>query len=272
MIYILTYADMNGVGNGIYNAFNAKLIKTLYLQSIDALKRPSMIDVVTKRLKKEQTLKRNVLFQTLSPIQQKKVLEIPSDLLFLRYTPIKIIEIAQKAFATEAYTFEIHSEEHLTIEVIRRKSFNIAYLLGKLSTFEVVNMDICKLFNELKYFKIDFTGKVDKEDIMQIETILYNSFNEEITHPISIPVIHENELTIDCEHSKTYALMNLNCKDQKGLVAYIIGIFDEIGIDIATAKVHTLKNRAKDMFLIEKNGKLCHNTNKVIDKLTGKKV
>ncbi len=75
----------------------------------------------------------------------------------------------------------------------------------------------------------------------------------------SIPVIYKNELTIDCDHSKTYALMDLDCKDQKGLVAYIIGIFDEMGIDIATAKVHTLKNRAKDMFLIEKNGNFCHN-------------
>ncbi len=87
MIYILTYADMNGVGEGIYNPFNAKLIKTLYLQSVDALKRPTMLDVAAKRLKKEQTLNRNALFQSLSIIQQKKVLEIPSDLLFLRYTP-----------------------------------------------------------------------------------------------------------------------------------------------------------------------------------------
>ncbi|MCW8822117.1 MAG: HD domain-containing protein [Sulfurovum sp.] len=271
MIYILTYADMHGVGEGIYNAFNAKLIKTLYIQSVEALKHPTMLDVATKRLKKEQTLARNVLFQTLSPTQKKKVLQIPSDLLFLRYSPAKIVEIAQKAFVTKAYTFEIHSKEHLTIEVIRRKSFNIAYLLGKLSTLGVVNMDICKLFDELKYFKIDFSGKVAKEDIIQIEMILHDSFNEKKAHLQSIPVIHKEELTIDCEHSKTYALMDLDCKDQKGLVAYIIGTFDEMGIDIATAKVHTLKNHARDMFLIEKNGNLCHNTDKVIDKLTGEK-
>lgn len=271
MIYILTYADMNGVGEGIYNAFNAKLIKTLYLQSVDALSRPSMLDVAARRLKKEQTLTKNVLFQALSPMEQKKVLQIPSDLLFLRYSPAKIVEIAQKAFATKTYTFEIHCQEHLSIEVIRRKSFNLAYLLGKLSTLEVVNMDICKLFDELKYFKIDFTGKVAKEDMIQIETILHDSFNEKKIHLLSVPVIHKEELIIDCEHSKTYALMDLDCKDQKGLLAYIIGTFDDMGIDIATAKAHTLKNRARDMFLIEKNGNLCHNTDKVIEKLVGKK-
>ncbi len=70
----------------------------------------------------------------------------------------------------------------MTIEVIRRKSFNIAYLLGKLSTLAVVNMDICKLFDDLKYFKIDFASKVDKDEIIQIETILHDSFNEKKTH------------------------------------------------------------------------------------------
>ena len=272
MIYILTYADMNGVGEGIYNPFNAKLIKTLYLHSVEALKHPNMLDVATKRLKKEQTLSRNVLFRALSSTEQKKVLQIPSDLLFLRYSPVKIVEIAEKAFATQDYTFDIQSEEHLTIEVIRKKPFNIAYLLGKLSALEVVNMDICKLFDELKYFKIDFAGKVDKEDIMHIEMILHDSFDEKKTHHHAIPVIHKEELSIDCEHSKTYALMDLDCKDQKGLVAYIIGIFDEMGIDIATAKVHTLKNRAKDMFLIEKNGNFCNNTEEIIEKLTKGKI
>lgn len=268
MIYILTYADMNGVGEGIYNPFNGKLIKTLYLNAVEALKHPGMLDVATKRLKKEQILSRNVLFQTLSAAQQKKVLQIPSDLIFLRYPPVKIVEISQKAFATEDYTFEIQSEEHLTIEVIRKKPFNISYLLGKLATLGVVNMDICKLFDDLKYFKIDFAGKVAKEDMIHIEMILHDSFDTKKTYHSSIPVIHKEELTIDTEHSKTYALMNLNCKDQKGLLAYIIGIFDEMGIDIATAKVHTLKNRARDMFLIEKNGNFCNNTEEIIEKLT----
>ena len=43
------------------------------------------------------------------------------------------------------------------------------------------------------------------------------------------------------------------------------------GIDIATAKIHTLKNRVKDMFLIEKNGNFCHNVDTITDKLTGNK-
>ena len=65
--------------------------------------------------------------------------------------------------------------------------------------------------------------------------------------------------------------MHLDCKDQKGLLEYIIYLFDQMGIDIVTAKIHTLKNRVKDMFLIERNGNFCHNVDTIIDKLTGNK-
>ncbi len=271
LIYILTYADMNGVGSGIYNSFNAKLIKVLYEQSLEILDNKSMLDEAAKRLKKEQTLKRNTLFHALSPTQQKKILQIPSDLLFLRYNPLNIVTIAQKAFETEDYTFEISNEEYLTIEVIRRKPFNISYLLGKLSALEVVHMDICKLFDNLKYFKIDFSTKVHPDEISRIEEILHHSFDDTKKSTLTVPIIEKDELEIDCEHSKTYAVMHLNCKDQKGLLAYIINIFDELGIDIATAKIHTLKSRVRDLFLIEKNGKFCHNVEILIDKLTGNK-
>jgi [protein-PII] uridylyltransferase len=268
LIYILTYADMNGVGDGIYNAFTAKLIKTLYNQSVEILDQTGMLDEATKRLKKEETLKKNVVFTTLTQAEQKKILNIPSDLLFMRYSPLSIVELAKKAFQTKEYRFEIHNEDYLTIEVIRAKSFNVSYLLGKLPMLEVVNMDICKLFDGLKYFKIEFSDKVTLDDIRQIEEILHNSFDGSKESTLRVPLIEKEELHIDCEYSKAYAIMQLQCKNQKGLLAYIIHIFDAMGIDIATAKIHTIKNRAKDMFLIEKNGNFCNNTQEIIDKLT----
>ena len=62
--------------------------------------------------------------------------------------------------------------------------------------------------------------------------------------------------------------MHLNSLNQKGLLAFVIDMFDEMGIDIVTAKIHTLKNRTRDMFLIEKNGNFCHNVDIIIEKLT----
>jgi [protein-PII] uridylyltransferase len=271
MIYILTYADMNGVGPGIYNSFNAKLLKTLYKSSLNVLDQTTIIDETEKRLKKELTLKRNSEFLKLSRIKQKKILQIPSNLLFLRYDVKHILAITKKAFETKHYDFMISNEKHLTIEIIRKDDFNVSYLLTKLSNLDVVNMDICKLFDDLKYFKIDFSQTVNTEELGFIEEMIHNAFKTTSKHTVQIPHIDTSEIQIDCEHSKTYASMYLNCKDQKGLLAYIINIFDEMGIDIATAKIHTLKSRVRDLFLIEKNGKFCHNVDTIIDKLTGNK-
>jgi len=269
MIYILTYADMNGVGAGTYNSFNARLIKTLYMRSIEALSHTIMLDKAAKRNKKEQTLKKHPDFLALKRSEQKKILQIPSNLLFLRYRPERIVAIAQKGFQTKEYEFLISNDKYLTIELIRSKSFNLGYFLSKLSNLDVVNMDICKLFDDLKYFKIDFSIKVDKEDMLLIEEILHNSFDDSKKSKLHVPVIKKKELEIDCDHSQSYAMMRLHTANQKGLLAYIIHMFDTLGIDIVSAKIHTLKNSVRDIFLIEKNGNFCHNTDKIIDKLTG---
>ena len=271
MIYILTYADMSGVGSDIYNSFSAKLIRTLYKQASEVLGQTTMLDEAAKRAKKEASLKKNSDFLALKKSEQKKILQMPSNLLFLRYHPQRIVDISKKALETEAYTYHISNEEYLTIEIIRATDLNLSYLLSKLSNLDIVNMDICKLFNEFKYFKIDFAQKVDGDEIGFIEAFIHNSFgNLRETIPYK-PAILKEDINVDCNHSQNYAMMHLKSKNQKGLLAYIIEMFDEMEIEIVTAKVHTLKNRVRDMFLIEKNGNFCHNTDIIIEKLTGGK-
>ncbi len=271
MIYILTYADMSGVGNDIYNSFSAKLIRTLYKQSIEVLGQTKMLNEAEKRTKKIASLMRTKHFKELSRTKQNKIISIPSNLFFLRYSTKRILAISNKAFETKSYTYSISNETYLTIEVIRKESFNLSYLLNKLSNLNVVNMDICKLFNGLKYFKIDFSETISEEEVGFLEETIDKFFTTYAEENHFHASIQKKEIEIDCEHSKTYAIMHINAKDQKGLLAYIIGMFDTMGIDIVTAKVHTLKNHVRDMFLIEKNGNFCHNTDIIIEKLTGGK-
>ena len=272
MIYILTYADMHGVGSDIYNSFSAKLIRTLYKQSLEVLDKSAMLDEASKRAKKEASLKRNKQFKALKTSQQKKILKIPSNLMFLKYKTQRILDISQKAFEMQekAYEYLISNEEYLTIEIIRSDYLNLNHLFGKLGNLEVVNMDICKLFDGLKYFKIDFKEKIEKDEVGFLEEMIEGSFVRTEEKEFYSLKINKNEIDIDCHHSKNYAIMHLNTKNQKGLLMNVIGTFDEIGLDIVSAKIHTIKNRARDMFLIEKDGKFCHNTDKIIEKLTSK--
>ena len=81
------------------------------------------------------------------------------------------------------------------------------------------------------------------------------------------PDIKKEDITIDCEHSSNYALMRLETKDQKGLLAYLMNIFEKLNIDIVSSKIFTHKRRVNDLFLIEKNGNFCNNIEYIKDKL-----
>ncbi len=133
-------------------------------------------------------------------------------------------------------------------------------------------MEVFKLFDDLKYFRIEFMEKYDG-DLGLIEQIIEESFDMSKKIELVKPIIKPEEIAVDCNHSKTYALMSITTRNQKGLLAYIAKVFDKYGIDIATAKIYTIKGKAKDMFLIEKNGNFCTQTEKILEKLTqGSKV
>lgn len=268
LIYILTYADMKGVGTDVYNEFSSRLIRQLYLNAIEALDKEHLIDETAKRMKRIDSLKRSPQFKALPRTLQNRILSIPSNAFFIRHNNSEIINIAKMANSTEDFTFEILNDKFLTIKIVRKHDIDISYILHKLSRLEVVNMEIAKLFGDLKYFKIDFKLKADESDIAIIEDIIRQSFQKRHKINLTRPQIHTDEIITDCEHSKEYASMKIKTKDQKGLLAYLIHIFDRYGIDIASAKIHTIKSKANDLFLIEKNGNFCHNIELIIKNLT----
>ena len=267
LIYLLTYADTNGVGNNIYNEFTGRLFDTLYDNALEYLAHKVFLDEVSKRVKREASLKRSKQFIELPKILQKKILNIESNLPFIKYTTARIIKIAQRALNIETYEYEITNNKFLTIEIIKKIPLDLGYLLAKLSNLNLVNMDIVKLFDNKKYFKIDFNQKVDDDYIEDIERFIKESFLEQERIKLPKPNIKAQDIKVDCKHSKEYALMELNTKDQKGLLAYLMNIFEKLQIDIVSSKIYTHKGRVSDIFLIEKNGNFCQNIDYIIKKL-----
>ena len=269
MLYILTYADLNGVSRNIYSSFSQKLLKELYEIAKKSFFNKELLSETERRLKKEATLKRNEKFLSLPKPLQKKILQIPSNLFFIKYKTNDILEISKWAYelskSDREYLAKIDYSLNLTISIIRKTELNVGYLLGKLSYLNLVNMDIFKLFDNIKYFKIEFLEKISKEEIGYIEQLIADSFNMSRKVKYNKPCILKDEIFINCQHSESYAQMKLNTKDQKGLMAYLISVFDDIGIDIASAKIQTIKKRAINLFLLEKNGNFCKNLNKIYD-------
>jgi len=271
LLFVLTYADINGVSQKTYNSFNAKLLRELYYASLEVIDNKEMISEARKRRKREEALKKNNSFRELSKLQQKRVLSIESNLFFIKHKPQEIVELFEQANGLDRFKFKVSHEHHLIIEIFKNIPINLGYLLGKLNFLNIAAMDIFKLYDEIKYFKIEFSQDIDENEAIQIEEIIQEAFDMQKEVALKQPLISEKEINLDCEHSNTYARLSIHTKDQSGLLAYVIKTFDDEQIDIATAKLHTIKNRTRDQFLIEKHGNICHNAEKIIDKLVTRK-
>jgi [protein-PII] uridylyltransferase len=268
MIYLLTYADMKGVGGETWNPFVARLIRTLYRASVEVLANTKVLDETARRLKKIESLRRSKTFNALPNAIRKKILAIPSDAFFIRHSTARIVAIGEAAYETENLNYTISNTHYLTLEILRRNNIHLGYLLAKLARLNIVGMEITKLFDDLKYFKIDFGEALPSEDERMLGQIIQDAFDGKKSIEFIKPLIQKKELTVDCDHTREYATLRLRARDQKGLLAYIIHRFDHHGIDIASSKIHTIKGQVNDLFLIEKNGNFCHNIENLIAELT----
>lgn len=268
LLYILTYADINGVGGNVYNSFNSKLLLDLYNSSLEISQNSDRITDASKRLIIEKRVKNNPAFETLTKSLQKKLLSIESNLFFFKHTPIDIIKIALKAKETKRYQFSVHNDKALTIEIYRKIPLNLGFLLGVLSHLDVGSMEIITLFDDIKYFKIEFKQNVDGSELVEIHDIIDAAFDMDKQVDIKKADIKHEEIRIDCEHSLTHAEISVNTKNQIGLLAYMMDCFERLKINIVTAKIHSTKYKVRDSFLMDKKNDICNNITKIYDLLT----
>ena len=272
ILYVLTYADINGVAGDTYNSFNSKLLLDLYKSALEISENTNRITDAKKRSNIEKRVKNLTEFKDLSSIMQKKILRIESNLFFFKHTPIDIVKIAKVAKGIDNYTFNMHHEKSLTIELYRKIPLNISYLLATLSHLDVGSMEIFTLFDDIKYFKIEFQQTVDGNELIEVEDIIHSAFD--MTKEVNLQNIHLEErcITIDCDHSLTHAEINVQTTNQRGLLAYIMDMFEKLNINIVTAKIHSTKHKVKDSFLMEKQHDICDNTDKIYELLVNEEV
>ena len=268
LLYILTYADIKGVGGDTYNSFNAKLLYDLYVSALEVAENQERITDAKKRLIIEKRLKNMQKFQALPRLVQKKILAIESNLFFFKHTPNDIIDIAQKARQTQKYSFTTTNNNSLVIEIYRKIPLNLGYLLAQLSHLEVASMEIFTLFDEIKYFKIEFIQNVDGNELVEVQDIIDNAFDMDKEVRLKPVQIKKEEISIDCEHSMTHAEIKIHTHNQTGLLAYVMHKFEEMHINIVTAKIHSSKYKVRDIFLMEKQNNICDNVAKIYEILS----
>ena len=270
LLYIITYADINGVAGDTYNGFNSKLLRDLYTSSLEIAQNANRITDAKKRLIIEKRVKNNTEFKELSSLMQKKILGIESNLFFFKRTPLEIIKTAQEARGTKEFSYTIHSDTSLSIEIYRKVPLNIGYLLSALSYLDVGSMEIVTLFDGIKYFKIDFIKTINDVELPGIKNTIENAFDMSKEITLQNIKLDRESISIDCDHSLTHAEININTSNQRGLLAYIMNVFEQMNINIVTAKIHSTKHKVRDSFLMEKQNNICDNTEQIYKLLVDK--
>ena len=268
LLYVLTYADINGVGGTTYNSFNSKLLKDLYVSALEVAQNSDRITDAKKRLIIEKRVQNLADFKAMPRTLQKKTIAIESNLFFFKHTPTDIIEIVKIAKETKEYRFITKNENSLTIEIYRKIPLNLGFLLSSLSHLNVANMEIFTLFDDLKYFRIDFIQNVDGNELVEVKEIIDAAFDMDRVVKLKNVEIKREEITVDCDHSLTHAEILIHTKNQNGLLAYVLHRFEELNINIITAKIHSSKYKVRDSFLMDKQNNICNNVENVYKMLT----
>jgi len=265
MLFVLTYADISAVGKNVYKSSTSALLKELYNQTMYAFEDVTLLTESSRRVRKINSIKKLKQYIELPSLIKKKISYISSNQIFLQLKAADILDLVIKAKDVETYTYKILNDSQLTIRIIRKIPLNLGYLLGRLEFLDISTMNIFKLFDDKKCFEITFTEKVTEGDILHIEDIIKSSFDMSKKLNIKKPNILKNEVEIDCNHTSYLASMKINSTNQKGLLAYITKIFDDFNVEIESAKLSSTKRKVRDLFLIEKNGNFCINTDKIVD-------
>jgi [protein-PII] uridylyltransferase len=268
MIFVLTYADVSSVKEELFSSQTEYLLKELYKSSLLSLDKSELLTNTARRDKKINSIKKDDRFKSYKKLTQKKVTSINSDLLFIKYKKNMILDIVDSAIDMSGdFVYKVTNNSFLSISIIKSIDINLGFLLGKLSFLNIVNMDIFLLFDNKKYFKIDFLESVTEEEIDFVKNVIEMSFDMTKKIRLKKPIINRKCIVIDENHSKDIAKIVINAKDQKGFLAYISSLLDEFGIEIETAKIHTSKNRVKDLILVKKSDNFTENIDKVLDEL-----
>ena len=260
MLYILTYADMDAVSDGLFNSFKENLLTTLYKNTLEIIEKTELITFSNKRARKEKQLLKNEVFLSLPRLWQKKVLNSPSTQLFLKNSAEEIAIIAKQMKEVEKFNYKIEFNP-LRIEVIKKGiNFDLGYFLAKLSYLPLRHIAIYKI-DDVKYFKMEFES--DYEDEWSIKEIIEKSFSQN-EYNFTNPGINCNDFTIDCNHSKNYIALKLETYDKKGIIAYIMQIMDKYNIDVEDIKISLQKNIVRDILIINKSSNFCEKKENIL--------
>jgi len=263
LLYILTYCNVSASNSKPINSYFLRLLREFYDICIQNFDETKLLDGATRRVKKEASIKRLKEFEQLSKPQKAAVFKISSNLLFIKYQPDEILRISRLAQKGGVF---IRNFDNLIVEIVAPSNTKISNLLAKLATFDLAYMEIFELYDEKAFFKFEYNTPFSGH-MGDLEKIITKELKEKKPVIKLRPEILESEISFDLEHSKIYAQLKINAKNQTGFMAYVMSVFEKFDVKIGTARIQTIKNRTRNLFLIQKGENLIENYKEIMNLL-----
>jgi [protein-PII] uridylyltransferase len=272
-LYLLTVADVRGTSPTVWNAWKAKLLESLFLETRHALSNAtfSVKNAISERQQKAAS-KLNK-FYGLKPDAYKVFWDNVGEAYFSRYNSNEIAWqtrlLIPHVFAKTPIVRTHLSREGDGIEVMiytknqpdlfaRICNFfdRLGYNIGQakihttnhnyaLDNFIVLDQSTTEISYSglLKYIENNLTNKILTSS--PIESPIKGRINRQVKH---MPI--KTEVTFDAVPDSKHQMLDIVAGDQPGLLASIAFILIEHDVIVHNAKINTLGNRAEDTFLI----------------------
>ncbi|QOW63548.1 nucleotidyltransferase [Campylobacter hepaticus] len=245
---------------------------TFYFRSLDKLlenakqgfEDENLLEESTRRVKKELTLKRTKVFLDQDAILQDKIMHIKSNLFIIKNTFEDIVAIAKLAKDNEL-KFWFNNEINLSLQIVAPLSFNLAIVLRSLANLNLIFMHFFELFDNKIYLRFEYDNIISDEQKLKLCELLNSNLSSLTLKKIKKPIIKKDELKLDLTYAKNYVKLGLNTKDQQGLMAYLMDTFNEFKLVLCTAKIQTIRQRTRNIFIFQKDENLMQNEQKLIN-------
>ncbi len=253
VLYALTL--INAKAMGVREHFFYKSLDALLNNALAGFENAELLDESTRRVKKEQALRRSKPFLQLDAYLQDKITHIKSNLFIIKNPFEKIIKVAQKARASD-FEFWLDNEKNFVFEMMARENrLDLQGILSALSGLNLVFMSFFPLFDDKVYLKFEYANEISDAQKERFEGLLRKNFQGSKLG-LKKPMIKKDELKLDLGYSKTYAKLNLNTRDEQGLMAFVMHAFNELNLTLSAAKIQTIRGRTRNTFYLQKTPNL----------------
>lgn len=274
-LYLLTVADVRATSPIVWNAWKAKLLESLFLETRQVLNDPSF-SVKNAISERQEKARFKLKKYGLSPDAYETFWSNVGEAYFSRFNSNEI------AWQTRLLIPHVLTEKPIVRAHLSREGDGIEVMIYT-RTHQELFARICNFFDRIGYSigqakiyttnhdyalntflvldesttEISYTGLIKhieenlRDKILTtspIEDPIQGRLNRQVKHmPITTQVMFD--AIPDC----SYQMLDIIAGDQPGLLASIAFVLIEHHIKVHNAKINTLGNRAEDTFLISDN-------------------